>query len=253
MSQREDILQQLKRFDTVFIVDDSGSMQGDGWKQAEYALAKIAPLAAKYDDDGIEIQFLNSKKVVKNVKSVAEITALFKDVRPSGRTPIGTRLEVLLGDYLERLTTWENWKTQQTTHETVQKTASEKSPSIFRKFRGMKSILDQPIKPVKPVNYVFITDGGPTDEPRNRAENAIVSTAERLNEIDASISQMGIQFVQVLNDPSATNFLKNLDDNLKNKYGIRDIVDTTTSEIGKVLDLEKVLLGAINRRVDDRG
>lgn len=76
-SAAEDPLRQLAKFDTVLVVDDSGSMGGALWKevrrnlhvwqrrisprlQARDALGDLANLASKYDKDGIDIRFLNS-------------------------------------------------------------------------------------------------------------------------------------------------------------------------------------------------
>lgn len=56
----------LKEVDTVILVDDSGSMEGC-WKETGKALAVVAAEAAKYDDDGIDIYFLNSKEVGKKI------------------------------------------------------------------------------------------------------------------------------------------------------------------------------------------
>lgn len=63
---------------------------------------------------------------------------------------------------------------------------------------------------------------------------------------------MGIQFVQIGDDPEATEALKRMDDDLSNNYNIRDMVDTTPYT-GQALNpdlLGKILLGGINRRVD---
>lgn len=85
----ENALDILKRYNTVIIVDDSGSMEGSRWlevcsrylrplqctvklirrsSQAREALAALADIASKYDADGIDVCFLNSKKVGNNMK-----------------------------------------------------------------------------------------------------------------------------------------------------------------------------------------
>jgi hypothetical protein len=82
-----------------------------------------------------------------------------------------------------------------------------------------------------------------------------VTAARRLDQGKFPINQVGIQFIQIGNDPSATEALRELDDDLAGKYNIRDIVDTTPYS-GHQLDaqtLTKILLGGINRRVDRRG
>ncbi|KAG6856045.1 hypothetical protein H0H87_008149 [Tephrocybe sp. NHM501043] len=108
----------------------------------------------------------------------------------------------------------------------------------------------QPRK-IKPINILVITDGMPSDDP----ESPIVQAAMRLDAIAAPMDQVGIQFVQVGDDPEATAFLMELDDDLKTIYGnIRDIVDTTPAELTNgVINLDilmKILLGGINKRED---
>ncbi|KAH8627376.1 hypothetical protein IG631_17144 [Alternaria alternata] len=49
----------LKSFDTVFLIDDSGSMAGRSWKDTAAALEKIATICTQRDADGIDIYFLN--------------------------------------------------------------------------------------------------------------------------------------------------------------------------------------------------
>lgn len=68
LSDREDQFQLLQKFDTVIVVDDSGSMGGSRWLEARDALAGIAPLAAQYDTNGLDIHFLNSTKIGTNLR-----------------------------------------------------------------------------------------------------------------------------------------------------------------------------------------
>lgn len=66
---REDPLDFLRSFDTIFIVDDSASMQvnemPDGsmgksrWEEARDAVSGVVELASKYDEDGVDVFFLN--------------------------------------------------------------------------------------------------------------------------------------------------------------------------------------------------
>lgn len=214
---------QLIKYDTVIIVDDSSSMAGPLWFEAREALAGVAQLAAKYDADGIDICFLNSEETGKGV-SAADVNRLFDRVEPDGITPTGEKLEFLLLDYLLRL-------------EAAKAEAEAGRPAA--------------LKEIKPVNFLVITDGAPTDDP----ESVIVTAARRLDAGKFPINQVGIQFIQIGSDPSATEALRELDDDLAGKYHVRDIVDTTPYT-GQALDatmLTKILLGGINRRVDRRG
>jgi len=158
---------------------------------------------------------LNDKRFKEHVCYAWEINSLFADVTPRGLTFIGDKLETLLRNYLTNI--------------------------------------EHANATIKPVNYIVLTDGHPTDDP----EDAIVMAAKRLDKGDFPLTQVGIQFVQIGSDPSATKFLEELDDNLQSKYNIRDMVDTTpfkkihgrlTAEM-----LTKILLGGINRRVDRKG
>jgi uncharacterized protein YegL len=91
----------------------------------------------------------------------------------------------------------------------------------------------------KPVLLAIITDGEPSD--RKATKQVLVDTA---NKLDAD-GEVAITFLQVGNDPSATAFLKELDDELvptmKAKF---DIVDTKQLEGAETIT-EK-LLAAIN-------
>lgn len=206
----EDVLAALKGFDIVIVVDDSSSMRGRRWKQAGRALAQLAVVASKYDVDGIEIQFLNSRESRENVTDITTVNALFSSVTPYGATPLGRKLKTLLDVYFKEL--------DHNRH-------------------------------TKPVNYIFITDGAPTDG--DATENAIVEAAIKLDERNARVTQIGIQFVQIGTDVAAAEYLQSLDDGLGDR-NVRDIMDTTTGE-GDNLDLVKILIGAVNRRVDNKG
>lgn len=74
-------------------------MAGALWKQAREALSGIASLAGTYDSDGIDIFFLNSPQVGRNLavrrlttkgatsdppQSARHVKRLFDEVRPLG-------------------------------------------------------------------------------------------------------------------------------------------------------------------------
>ncbi|KAF9226923.1 hypothetical protein BS17DRAFT_728914 [Gyrodon lividus] len=222
---RENALETLRQYDTVIIMDDSGSMtQAGRWQQACEALCGLSQIAASYDRDGIDIHFLNDRKQAIGVKDSENIRQLFKHVKPQGWTPIGYKLDLLVGDYIGKL---------------------EKASR--RQNKGDPLALKQ----IKPINFIVITDGAPTDEPLD----SIVALARRLDRGNYPLGQVGLQFVQIGDDKKATEFLRELDDDLSGSHGVRDIVDTTPY-LGIDLTAEmlvKILLGGINRRVDRRG
>lgn len=51
--------------------------------------------------------------------------------------------------------------------------------------------------------------------------DSIVSLARRLDRGNYPLAQVGIQFVQIGNDDAATEFLKQLDDDLSGVFGVR--------------------------------
>lgn len=208
----------LKSFDTVFLIDDSGSMAGRSWRETSAALEKITPICTERDADGIDIYFLNhpDSPLYKNVQTASTVVEIFQSVQPSGSTPTGQRLSGLLRPYLHRY---------------------EQTPDT-----------------TKPINIIVITDGEPSDD----VESAIIQAAKKLDKLDAPAWQVGIQFFQVGKEPGAREHLKQLDDGLKELAGdveLRDIVDTVPFTGDGDAELSaagilKVTMGAIHRKWD---
>lgn len=210
----------LRTFDTVFVIDDSGSMAGRSWRETAAALSAIAPICTRYDADGVDVHFLNARDEPRfhGVRSAATVDDIFASVRPRGATPTGQRLHAILKPYLARYA---------------------RAPEA-----------------TKPLNVIVITDGEPSDD----VESPIIAAAKKLDKLDAPAWQVGIQFFQVGNEPGARDHLKQLDDDLAELAGdddLRDMVDTVpwTSAGGGRLTSDgilKVVLGAVTRRLDNR-
>lgn len=224
----------LSLFDTIFLIDDSSSMTHDNrWKEVTDALRAIAPICTSHDVDGVDVYFLNARNFghaegngFTGIKTPEQIEKLFTDVRPNGWTPTGTRINEILSPYLR------NYSDQ------IARTRNPENCGV------------------KPINMIVITDGQPTDDP----EAVIIKIAKKLDDLEAPPHQVGVQFFQVGNDPSATLALKELDDGLAARgRGCRDIVDTVSwdSRSGRkrVLSGEAILktvLGAVVKRLDRR-
>ncbi|KAF2641956.1 von Willebrand factor [Massarina eburnea CBS 473.64] len=208
----------LKSFDTIFLIDDSGSMAGRSWYEVSEALKLIAPVCAQHDDDGIDIYFLNhpDSSMYKNVKDASTVVEIFQTVRPRASTPTGQKLNSILKPYLQRY---------------------EASPES-----------------TKPVNIIVITDGEPTDD----LESPIIAAAKKLDRLEAPAWQVGIQFFQVGKEEQARAMLKSLDDDLREiskDPNLRDMVDTVEYQGDDgaqltVAGVMKVVLGSVNRRLD---
>lgn len=225
----------LSSFDTIFLVDDSGSMAGHPWREVAEVLRSITPICTDHDKDGVDLYFLNHNSTkgpgdghkprggYYGIDTPEKVQMAFENARPGGATPTGRRLWSILNPYIARLD------------------PSKEKP--------------QDIENVKPINIIVITDGRPTDDP----ESIIWQCAKRLDEFNAPPHQVGIQFFQVGTDGDATEALRELDDELAEK-GVRDMVDTVTwdgkssnSKRGLTADgILKVVLGAVIRRLDRR-
>ncbi|OLN92055.1 hypothetical protein CCHL11_01635 [Colletotrichum chlorophyti] len=231
VSTPEDPYAFLSSFDTIFLIDDSGSMCGRSWREVQGVLRAITPICTAHDDDGVDLYFLNHKTSASanggkaaggyyGIRRADTVEGIFTSVRPRGATPTGQRLQSILRPYLQAL-------------------------------EGKKHNIES----VKPINVIVITDGAPSDD----VESTILSAAKKLDKLDAPMHQMGVQFFQVGNEPGAREALRELDDELVNRVDgdLRDMVDTVTWEHGNtgVLTAEsvlKVVLGAVVRRLDRR-
>ena len=214
-STKDDQYAFLSSFDTVFLIDDSGSMAGRSWRETAAAISAIAPICTSHDADGIDIHFLNAADSSEycNIKSVDDVSRIFRSVTPYGQTFTGKRLRDILQPYLRKLETM--------------------GPDH-----------------VKPLNIIVITDGVPSDDP----ESEIITAVKKLEKADAPSWQIGIQFFQVGNEYGAAEALRELDDGLKGSDCPRDIVDTVPWNGGSnglsADGILKVVLGAVNKRLD---
>jgi len=106
----------------------------------------VAETAARYDDQGVDIYFINSKRVGKELRASADVEDLFAGLEPRGTTPYvppvqsrvelsdrtGLRLEAILREYMVRL---------------------ERSRMTSPGLEGRGEV-------VKPLNLIVVTDGG---------------------------------------------------------------------------------------------
>ena len=211
-SDVEDPYEFLREFDTIFLVDDSGSMAGSNWTETSRALCSIAPVCTSRDEDGIDLYFINNKQIYKGIKSEDQVLATFGRVRPGGGTRTGQRLEDILLPYLRQCT-----------------------------IKGCRS--------VKPLNIIVITDGCPTDDLHGviiQAAKKLDALDAPLRQVGIQFFQVGndpeaTKALQVLDDELC-----------QEERGLRDIVDTCPwrKEGLSANNIMKVVMGAVNRRLD---
>ncbi|PMD12221.1 hypothetical protein NA56DRAFT_695643 [Hyaloscypha hepaticicola] len=194
----------LTTFDTTLLIDDSGSMAGRSWREVSQALAVIAPIVSSHDDDGLDLYFMNYKSAdggspnegiaaggYRGIKRAATVTEIFARVRPQGGTLTGTRVHNILKPYLAKL-------------------EAEMAAG----------------KEMKLLNLIVLTDGVPSDD----VEAVLLLATKKLDKLDASPYQVGVQFFQVGNEEGVKEALEELDDRLSElvEGRVRDIVDTVT-------------------------
>jgi uncharacterized protein YegL len=207
----------LKSFDTVFLIDDSGSMAGRSWKETGQALETITPICVQRDADGIDIYFLNRRDLnYKNVTSAGTVVEIFQTVKPGGATPTGQRLNQILKPYLKQY---------------------EKDPER-----------------TKPMNVIVITDGEPSDDvesPIIQCAKKLDKLDAPAWQVGIQFFQVGKEAGAREHLKQLDDGLRELagDDEL------RDIVDTVpfTGEEESQLSavgIMKVVLGSVNRRLD---
>ena len=202
-------LSRLSMFDTVFIVDDTrsmtlgatiGSKRPTRWKLLEKSMEAVVNDACQYDSDGVDVYFLKNTTVLREVKdghkildSLAEIKLTFKQPITCGPTYMQETLERVISPRI----------------------------SAYRNFHHAQNACDASVQKPKPLNLIFITDGAAVDE--EEVEQYIRRVAGELDRLEAPSSFIGIQFVQIGDDQSATEFLERLDNQLEGLYQVRDV------------------------------
>ncbi|GAW14856.1 hypothetical protein ANO14919_042610 [Xylariales sp. No.14919] len=259
----------LAEFDTVFLIDDSSSMSWNDrgsstlrsgelsrWEQTRNAIEQIVPICMQYDQDGVDIYFLNdpyhmnffddphenepgwSRAAIKEegkashayvgISDPSDVRTVFNSRRPMLNTPTGKRLGEIMETYVNC------YEAREARRET----------------------------PPKPLNIIVITDGEASD--KDALRDNLIKQAERLDALCAPYHQLGVQFFQVGKDEWAARHLRELDDGLgKYRKGkeLRDMVDCVTheqlagennrSQLTADIIL-KIVLGAVNRHLDNQ-
>ncbi|KAK1061909.1 hypothetical protein LTR74_010701 [Friedmanniomyces endolithicus] len=171
----------LALYDVVIYSDDSGSMafeeNGERIKDLQLIMQRVAFAATLFDDDGIDVRFMNDDDMPLNMlsglRSEQQVEQLLNGKRYKGLTPFGTQLRKKVID-----------------------------PMLIPKLRSGRM--------EKPLLIISITDGQPAGENANELMDTVryaIETARQMNYNGA----VAFQFAQVGNDQKATEFLAKLD------------------------------------------
>ncbi|KAL7622443.1 hypothetical protein AAE478_007948 [Parahypoxylon ruwenzoriense] len=237
----------LKHFNTVFLIDDSASME-PYWPEVGALLEKIAPICIEHDRNGIDIFFVNHRPrgyfayslidrgllrmgyrnigLMDGVREMRDnVTGILAGVKPRGKCKLDRSLGRILDHYVGAFHTMQ----------------------VVR-----PGLSDGKVAPrrIMPLNLIVVTDGIVDDNPND----SLIRTARKLDEMDAPPDQVGVQFFRVGDDGKARQAMDATDDLLSDALDVRDMVDTTTWS-GKPGELSpdavlKVVLGAVERSID---
>ena len=169
----------LGLYDVVLLIDDSGSMQmeenGSRIDDLKLILGRVSYAASLFDDDGVQVRFLNSAVEGNGIKNEQQVQDLVSRAKFSGLTPVGTRLQEKILD-----------------------------PLVVRPAQAAALR--------KPVLVITVTDGQPAGESPNQLSNVIRYTFNALGNTKYGRSALALQFAQVGNDLKAREFLSKLDE-----------------------------------------
>jgi hypothetical protein len=171
-------LVKLSLFDVILYIDDSGSMAfeqgGERIDDLKLIMSRVAYATSLFDQDGIQVRFMNSRVEGNNINSEQAALNLLQQVRFSGLTPLGTALDQKIIQPLVLGPAQSN---------TLQ----------------------------KPVLIIAITDGTPAGEDKSTVFNVIGRTNDALKRTRYGPDAISYQFAQVGDDMKAQAFLEELD------------------------------------------
>ena len=171
----------LALYDIVIYIDDSGSMQfeekGERIKDLQLILERVAFAATLFDEDGIELRFMNQnppEHLTSGIRSEQQIQQIITGHKFSGLTPMGTELRKKVIDGI-----------------------------LLNKLRSGQMR--------KPLLVIAITDGQPAGEPTDAVFDAVRYANNEVSRSPFGPGAVAFQFAQVGNDEKAREFLGKLD------------------------------------------
>lgn len=202
--------------DIHVLVDDSSSMRPT-WTEAKEGVEALLSEAVKYDEDGVNVSFLNHEDFY-NVKTIDEVIRVFTSVGPVGTTPTAEAIRRITSEY------WADF---------------------------------DPKAPKKPLSVVVVTDGCPNDPRAVEAaivDSAQRMQRMGLPKGQLGFTFVGIG---IYPGSTAYNHLVALDRDLPGRYNVPDIADCASldQDDGSPLKVRllKCLFGGVNADMDAIG
>ncbi|KAI4593916.1 hypothetical protein KJ359_008960 [Pestalotiopsis sp. 9143b] len=219
----------LKIFDTIFLIDDSTSIAPYS-DEVMGLIRAIVPLCVERDTNGVDIYFANHTRSGSHWHP--------GDVRRKGYRHIGI------------------WSAHPEMHDNVEGIFNDVKPTgkhgiTDRLIHILKDYVSRFKKDasIKPINVIAVTA-----RPFSDRIGQVSEIARRLDRVQAPSHQVGIQFFQIGDDEEVREQMRFMDNDVHEKYGHRDIMDTATWTDGPgKLSAEgvlKVVGGAVSRSLD---
>lgn len=219
----------LALYDVVFYCDDSGSMRaeerGERIDDLKTILGKAAGVAALFDDDGIEVRFMNNNVEGNGIKHADQAVRLVDSVRFSGITPLGTQLD-------------------------------------RKVLRPIVVDLARRNQLAKPILVIVVSDGAPVGEDRSTVRNVVLNAVNETTRAGYP-GAVRFQFAQVGTDLKAQEFLAELDNDHQiggyidatSHYELEAMEFSKKNggmDLSPSLWLVKMMVGAIDRSYDEQ-
>lgn len=190
----------LALYDVVVYIDDSGSMSfeenGERIKDLQLIMQRVAFAATLFDDDGLEVRFMNDTEIPVNmlsgIRNEGQVQQILGNKKYKGLTPFGTQLRSKVID-----------------------------PILVPRLQGQMQ---------KPILIISITDGQPAGEAQNALVDTVRYAVDQARRSRYGPGAVAFQFAQVGNDTKATEFLAKLD----NDPAVGSEVDCTSSKPEKL-------------------
>ncbi|KXN92556.1 hypothetical protein AN958_05411 [Leucoagaricus sp. SymC.cos] len=202
----QEMKEYLKTYRILLVIDDSVSMKIH-WNETRDALEEISNHALELYSDALEIRFFNNLLQREGIKGVDEVNDIFDLVRPSPGTPTGRVLAEVLKKQIDRL-------------DKAQRSGRYSSE--------------------RPLDIIVLTDGVPNSN--SPPAPVIAAAAARLRNSKHHPNCIGIQFVQIGNNPAAEPTLLSLIDGPNN-----DMVDTISYSFYKSEGNGRLTTAVLNR------
>lgn len=219
-------LVRLALYDIVLFVDDSGSMafeeNGERIDDLKLILSRVAYAASLFDQDGIDVRFMNGQLQGTGINSEQAASQLVSQARFAGLTPLGTNLNKKVIE-----------------------------PLVISPARNGQ------LK--KPILVITITDGQPAGEDAKTIFRVIRGAKQAVAQSRYGPGAVAFQFAQVGSDLKAREFLAALDsdrevgsmvDCTSNFEVEQDEMARAGVNLTPETWLVKLLMGAIDRSYD---